>query len=144
MSKNIDIIRFQDNVPVIVRFNFSYPIPKNGRYGMQFFYGVKNDMGREAGFYATEKLHNILQVVGSVVGNLKGCQLEIEKKITDGGKSFWKIYEKEEDITPSESQIKDYVESLGKKDEVQDAIDDLKIRVYDLEKIVKNLSGGIC
>lgn len=138
MKKKKEIIRFRDNISEKIKFNFESPIDSNGKFGKQFCYGVSDDMGHEKVIFVTEKLNNLLQTIG----NLKGRKLEIEKRITDNGKNYWAISEYGEDITPDDGAVKDYLDSLGKKDQVQEDIEDLKMRVYDLERAVKNLNGG--
>lgn len=138
MRKKLNIVKFEASVPRRFRFEFDSPVPTNGNFGKLYLYGVFSDVCSNAGFYATEKLNNILQTIG----NLRGRWLEIEKKMTDSGKSYWIVRENGEEITPSDDTIKDYVDSLEKKDQVQEDIDDLRMRVGELESAVNFLSGG--
>lgn len=139
MSTKKEIIKFQENESVRVRINFDYPIESNGRYGKRFCYGVSDDVGHEKVMFATEKLHNLLQAIGDI----KGRWLEIEKKVTDNNKNYWIIRDNGEEITPNDEDVRNYMSSLGRKDEMQEKIQDLEMRVYDLEKAMKNLKGGI-
>jgi hypothetical protein len=138
MSTKKEIIRFQENESVRVKLNFDYPIESNGKFGKQFCYGVTDDVGHEKVIFATEKLNNLFQTIGDI----KGRWLEIEKKVTDNGKNYWVIRSDEQDITPSDEDVQNYLGNLGKKDEMQEKIQDLEMRVYDLERAVKNLNGG--
>lgn len=128
-------IRFQDDYPVSVTFKFNQPMPKEGKYGQQFYYGVVDEFNNEAGFYATEKLHNLLQNVG----DLKDRRLEIEKKSTENNRSYWVIRENGEDITPSENSVKNISENIIKKDQILEDVADLKLRINELEGMVENL-----
>ncbi|HCU01887.1 TPA: hypothetical protein DIC62_03805 [Candidatus Nomurabacteria bacterium] len=138
MKAKKEIIRFQEGTSVKLTFTFDTPIDSNGKYGKQFCYGVNDDMGHEKVIFATEKLNNILQTIG----DLKGRKLEIEKKSTDKGKNYWVISEYGEDITPDDSLVREYLRNFGVKNQTQEDIEDLKMRVYDLERAVKNLNGG--
>jgi hypothetical protein len=52
MSKKRQVIRLEVDEPVLLKFNFSEPIPSEGKYGMQFYYGVMKENDSE--YYGKE------------------------------------------------------------------------------------------
>jgi hypothetical protein len=122
------VIRLEVNEPVILRFNFSEPIPSEGKFGMQFYYGVmKEGDSQYYGFYATENLNRMLQSLE----NIKERKIEIEKKVYPEGKHYWVLREDGEDITPklnSSLQAKSEKES-----EEASKLEDFEIRLKKIE-----------
>lgn len=82
----MESIKFGLNEKHQVRLKFDKPIEKEGKFGLNRYYGVSTING-DTGFTASPGLHNLIQVMGKKADD----QFTIEKRLSEDDKQYFTI-----------------------------------------------------